>query len=164
MKYIIFFALLAFTAFACSETIEYSIYESATNKELSSGVRHYTSKDLIVRRLDQDLVKKYLELEHGYRIGASLRSEKQITGFGLQFNKTDSDFSWEWYDKSDGTKFIKRQGGTLVRIKTTGLPLSESLSSVEFLDDTKFGFILNSKGETETHYIIIKKGSVLNFN
>jgi hypothetical protein len=164
MKYIIFLASLVFASLACSETIEYSIYESSTNKELSSGVRHYTSKDLTVKRLDQGLVKKYLELEHGYRIGASLRSEKQLTGFGLQFNKTDSDFSWEWYDKSDGAKFVKRQGGTFVKIRTTGLPASESLSSVEFLDDTKFGFILNSKGEKETHYIIIKKGSVLNFN
>ena len=152
------------TAFASADTIQYSIYESATNKKICSGIRDYTSKDVIVSSTSQDVIQKYVELEQGYRIGAGLRSERQLTGFGLKVKKTDSDFSWEWYDKKEGNIFVKRQGRTLVKVKTSGLPLFEVLSSVEFLEEAKLGFILESKGESDTHYLLIKKGSVLNFN
>jgi len=145
----------------------YSIYELPANKKICSGTRTYSSADIVTthkKGSNEEIIQKYLELEQGYKIGASLFQSKELIGFGLKAKKNDSDFSWEWYDKKQGNIFVKRQGETLVKIKVNGLPMLETLASVEFLDDTKLGFILNAQGTADTHYILISKGSVLNFS
>ncbi len=167
MKTVVLFLLLTFSLSSYGEVIEYSVFESASNNKVCSGKKVYSITDVILnpyKSQGRDVVEKFVELEQGYKIGARLFPDSKLTGFGLLAGKSNSDFSWEWCDKKDGNVFVKLQGGNLVKVAVSGLPMLEILSEVEFLDDTRLGFILNRSGEDETHYIIVKKGSVLKFN
>ncbi len=161
----IIFLLLSLSAHA--EEIKYEIYEISTGKLLASGVRRYSSKDVISFPYEvrgEPVVEKYVELGRGYKVGARIFREPRLTGFGLVAQLTRKDFSWEWYNKKEGSLFQKLQGQTYVTVRTSGLPVVEILEEVKFLDDTKLSFCLGGPGNDESHDIIIKKGSVLRFD
>ena len=162
--------LIFLSNLAAAEIIEYEIYElskgDAENILIAKGKRDYSIKDVEVHpyeRRGEKVEEKLIELEQGYKVGARIFFEKQLTGFGLLAKRSSADFSWEWYNKENGNRFHKLQGGTHVLIETAGMPLVEELAVVTFLEDTKLSFIANRQGMDDTHDIIIKAGSVLKF-
>lgn len=170
MRSIITILLIALSQLAVAEVIEYEIYELSKGETgkilIAKGKRDYSVKDIEVHpyeRGGRKVAEKLIELEKGYKVGARIFFEKQLTGFGLLAKRSSADFSWEWYNKKNGNRFHKLQGGTHVQIKTTGMPLIEELAEVMFLEDTKLSFIANRQGMDDTHDIIIKAGSVLKF-
>ena len=159
--------LAAFSAELRAESIVYEIYELATGKLVAKGERHYSHDDIVIKKYNANgmsVTEKHLELEHGYRIGARLVEQQELTGFGLLAKKTDADFSWEWYDRKSGQIYTKLHGGNLARVRSSGLPILEKLEEVEFLSDTKLNFRLGGPKGEESHEIVIKKGSVLKFD
>ncbi|MCG7990120.1 MAG: hypothetical protein JAY98_01130 [Candidatus Thiodiazotropha lotti] len=170
MRAIFSILLISLSQLVVAETIKYEIYElskvDSQNVLIAKGQRDYTIKDVEIRpyeRSGRKIAEKLIELEQGYKVGARIFYERQLTGFGLLAKRSCADFSWEWYNKESGYRFKKLQGGTYVQIKTTGLPLIEELTEVEFLEDTKLSFITNRQGMDDTHDIIIKAGSVFKF-
>src|SRR6266540_741767 len=156
--------LLLVSSVAFAEVIVYEIYEISKigNKLIAKGKREYSVADVKVHpyeRGGRKIAEKLIELEQGYRVGARIFFEKELTGFGLLAKHADRDFSWEWYNKEQGTRFRKLQGGTAVEVNVTGRPSTEELVEVRFLDDTDLRFIAGG-GRDDTHKIVIKAGSV----
>jgi pimeloyl-ACP methyl ester carboxylesterase len=150
-----------------AEAITYEIYEISNigRRLIAQGTRQYSVADIKVHPYERNgrkIAEKFLELEQGYRVGARIFSETELTGFGLLARRSDRDFSWEWYRKESGTRFRKLQGGTAVEVSVWGQPFTEELAAVRFLDDTSLGFIAG-QGRDDTHKIVIKAGSVLRF-
>lgn len=167
MKFSIFVFLAVFSAELYAESVWFEIYELATGKLVAKGERHYSHDDIVVKTYSANgisVTEKYLELEHGYRVGARLVDQRELTGFGLLAKKTDADFSWEWYSRKSGQIYTKLHGGNLARIRSSGLPLFEKLEAVEFLSDTKLNFRLGGPNNEESHEVVVKKGSVLRFD
>lgn len=159
--------LLLLTPSAVAETIQYEIYEMpSTGGEphlIAKGTRQYTVKDVEVYPYQRDgisIAEKLLELERGYRIGARIFYEKELTGFGLLAKRSPTDFSWEWYRKVEAGRFRKLQGGTYVTVRAEGGPGAEELAEVTFQDDTRLRFKA-ARAENDTHVIVVKAGSVL---
>lgn len=162
--------LVAQWQFATAEAIEYEIYELSKGGEarklIAKGKREYSLKDVEVhpyQRNGRKIAEKLIELEQGYRVGARIFYEKELTGFGLLAKRSNADFSWEWYNKETGNRFKKLQGQTYVTVRTAGQPMVEELAEVRFLEDTNLRFIANRQGMDDTHSIIVKAGSVLKF-
>ena len=159
--------LLLVTSASAAEVIVYEIYEISKigSRLIAKGKREYSVSDVKVHPYErgvQKIAEKLIELEQGYRVGARIFFEKELTGFGLLAKQSDHDFSWEWNNKEFGNRFRKLQGGTAVEVKTTGLPFMEELVEVKFLDDTNLRFKVG-KGMDDTHSIIVKAGSVFRF-
>jgi len=162
--------LIAEWQLAAAEVIEYEVYElskgGAARNLIAKGKREYSLKDIEVhpyQRNGRQVAEKLIELEQGYRVGARIFYEKELTGFGLLAKRSNADFSWEWYNKENGNRFIKLQGQTYVTVRTVGQPMVEELAEVKFLEDTNLRFIANRQGMKDTHSIIVKAGSVLKF-
>ncbi|HEU4923828.1 MAG TPA: hypothetical protein VFT23_12240 [Burkholderiales bacterium] len=152
---------------AIAETITYEIYEVSNigSRLIAKGQRHYTVSDVKVHpyeRGGRKIAEKFIELEQGYRVGARIFFQEELTGFGLLARHSDQDFSWEWYKKEDGNRFRKLEGGTAVEVNVSGRPLMEELAEVTFLDDTALGLTVG-RARDDTHKIIVKAGSVLRF-
>lgn len=168
MKILFLLITFLFTSPVLAETINYEIYEIAAGTLVGSGVREYTSNDIILnpyKSPGKNVVEKFIELEQGYKVGARIFFEPKLTGFGLIAELKEGDFSWEWYDKVNGDTYRKLQGSRgLVKVRVGGLPIQEFLVEVVFLDDAKLSFSLGGAGKPESHDIIIKKGSILKFD
>jgi hypothetical protein len=152
---------------AGAEAITYEVYEISKigSRLIAKGKREYTVSDVTVRPYEREgrkIAEKFVELEQGYRVGARIFFEKELTGFGLLARHSDHDFSWEWYNKESANRFRKLQGGTAVEVSVSGRPLMEELTEVRFIDDTSLGFMVG-RARDDTHKIIIKAGSVLRF-
>jgi len=152
---------------ARAEAIVYEIHEVSNigSRLIAKGKREYTVSDVKVHPYERDghkIAEKFVELEQGYRVGARIFFEKELTGFGLLARQSEHDFSWEWYNKESGNRFRKLQGGTTVEVSVSGRPLMEELAEVRFLDDTTLGFMVG-RARDDTHKIIVKAGSVLRF-
>jgi hypothetical protein len=169
--------LVLLSSAAIAETITYEIYEVSNIGSLliAKGQRHYTVADVKVHpyeRGGRKVAEKFVELEQGYRVGARILFQEELTGFGLLARHSDHDFSSEWYKKESGNRFRKLEGGTAVEVNVSGRPLMEELAEVTFLDDTALGLMVGQarddslmagRGRDDTHKIIVKAGSVLRF-
>jgi hypothetical protein len=150
-----------------SESIVYEIYETSRigDKLIAKGSRTYSPSDIEVfpyERSGKQITEKLLELEQGYRIGARVFFEEKLTGFGVIAQRTDNDFSWNWYNRRGPSRFEKQLGGTIVEVRVTGQPFMEELIEVKFLEDNNLRF--KSAGTSDyTHRILVKAGSVLRF-
>jgi hypothetical protein len=167
-------ALLSILALAASlprlafaEVVTYEVREVSRigSRLIAKGTRDYAPSDVQVQPYERDgkhVAEKLLELEQGFKIGARIFSDKDLTGFGLLAQQTDRDFSWEWFSKESGMRFRKLQGGQYVEVQTMRTPFGEELVLVRFLEDTTLGF--HPRGvENDTHQILVKVGSVLRF-
>ena len=159
--------LLIFSSAAAAEIIVYEIFEISKigSKSIAKGKREYSVSDVQIHPYERDgrkMAEKLIELEGGYRVGARIFYEKELTGFGLLAQRSSADFSWEWYNREFGNRFRKLQGGTAVEVKIEGLPFFEELAEVKFLDDTNLQFKIG-RGQDDTHRILIKAGSVFRF-
>jgi hypothetical protein len=150
---------------AQAEVIDYEVLEVSRigTRVIANGKRDYSPNEVKVHPYERDgkyIAEKLLELEQGFKIGARIFTEKDLTGFGLIAQQSDRDFSWEWFSQETGSQFKKLQGGQLVEVQTQRLPFGEELVQILFLADTTLRF--KPRGETDfTHHIVIRAGSVL---
>lgn len=168
MRLALLLAITLFSTVSAAEVIEYEIYEISKvgGKLLAKGKREYSVNDVKVHpyeRSGQKIAEKFVDLEQGFRVGARIFYEKELTGFGLLAKRSDFDFSWEWYNRESGSRFRKLQGGTLVEVNVFGRPFLEELAEVRFLDDTRLRFNADRRVMDDTHVIVVKAGSVLRF-
>jgi hypothetical protein len=159
--------IIALPRLSHAETVEYEIREVSRigSRVITKGSRDYSLSEVKAypyERANKHIVEKLLELEQGFKIGARIFNEKELTGFGLLAQQTDGDFSWEWFSKESGSRFKKLQGGQSVEVETVPFPLGEELAQVRFLEDTTLRF-KQEGAANETHHIIVKAGSVLRF-
>lgn len=154
-----------------ASSIDYEIYKliegGQGSKLIAKGKREYSIRNVEVHPYQRDgrpIAEKLIELEQGYRVGARIFYEKELTGFGLLAKRSDSDFSWEWYNKHTAERFRKLQGGTFVTVRVLRRPMVEELMEVKFIQDTPLRFIADRRGLNDTHVIIVKAGSVLKFD
>lgn len=161
------FTTILFVPLAWAGSINYEIREVASNIILAAGERIYTPDDLSVtpyKAQDQWVSDILVELEQGFKIGARVLAEAELSGFGLIAELEEGDFSWEWFDHEIGDTFSKRQGYGRVRIKTAGLPGLQQLSTVTFLSEVDLCFrhkYAYEKVEEDTHCIKVFEDSVL---
>ena len=115
-------------------------------------------------------------MANGFSAGLSDFPGGNVTGFGLWLKDRDSywgrvssgGFSWDWFDLEAGNVYRKLQGPGRVRItRTSPASPAQQIASVEILEDITlrakvrpwFLFFLDS----DTHNLVVKKGSVLRF-
>lgn len=152
---------------AQAESIDFEVREISRigSRTVAKGRRDYSPSDIKVHPYERDgqsISEKLLELQDGFKIGARIFFEKDLSGFGLVAQRNSDDFSWEWFNKASGTRFTKLQGGQSVEVRTQLTPLGEELLEVKFLDDTTLRF--KSMGAREdTHHIVVRAGSILRF-
>lgn len=170
-KFLVAIFLLTQWQLSHASTIDYEIHEllrgGQGSKLIAKGKREYSIKNVEVhpyQRNGRPIAEKLVELEQGYRVGARIFYEKELTGFGLLAKRADSDFSWEWYNKHTADRFRKLQGGTFVSVRVVRRPTVEELAEVKFLQDTPLRFIADRRGMNDTHVILIKAGSILKFD
>lgn len=133
------------------------------------GVKTYQAADIVVRESrdkDGELSwTKWLKLDETFAIGVDVRRDTAIDGFGLVvYRRGDEEgFSWEWFDRTEGAVFARRQGHGRVRITTKKVGSLEELTSVEFLDDAELRYLddVSKPPGTVTHELLLKKGSTL---
>jgi hypothetical protein len=168
---ILFFTLALFVSAEViqAEVIQYEIYELSTSggkpRLIAKGKRDYSLEEVVVHPspfYGAQKARKLIELEQGYRVGAYVVQEKQLKGFGLIAQQSDTDFSWEWYDRETDNRFRKRQGRTYVKARVEGTQQTEELVEVTFSDDTRLR-IKTGRSRDDTHVILIKAGSVFRF-
>ncbi len=163
----IFVLAVASSCMAFAEAVTYEVREVSRigSRVVAKGTREYSPTDVLVHPYERDgkhIAEKLLELEQGFKIGARIFNDKDLTGFGLLAQQSDRDFSWEWFSKESGMRFRKLQGGQYVEVQTMRSPVGDELVQVRFLEDTTLGF--HPRGvEHDTHKILIKAGSVLRF-
>jgi len=160
-------ALLATPALLRAQVVEYEVREVSRigSRLIAQGRREYEINNIEVypyERNGQRISEKFLELSSGFKIGARIFSEKQLSGFGLLARKDDTDFSWEWFNKESASRFTKLQGGQAVEVRTYATPFGEELTQVRFLEDTTLRFKHRGAAD-DTHHIVVKAGSVLRF-
>jgi hypothetical protein len=171
MKKLIVTLVLALCAsLARAETIEYEIYsytDDGNSVLVANGVRSYDASDIeVIEKEHRGEVHwaKSLELESGFRIGASIYREPKITGFGLWAKNSPCGFSWEWFTASSSDTFDKLQEGGAVSVKYHQSNGLLEIGSISFESDISLR--LNETRKEiggVTHRILIKKGSVLAF-
>ena len=152
---------------ARAESIEFEVREISRigSRVMAKGRRDYSLSDIKVHPYERDgqsISEKLLELQDGFKIGARVFFETELSGFGLVAQRNNGDFSWEWFNKVSGARFKKLQGGQGVDVRTQRTPIGEELVEVKFLDDTTLRF-KNRGAQDDTHHIIVKAGSVLRF-
>jgi hypothetical protein len=118
----------------------------------------------------QDLVpghtwSRILKLDDAFQIALQVERQKpSLTGFGLTIGRVDAaGFSWEWFDRGEGTVFQKLQGpGRLRAVIGKGADYEE-LEAVEFLDDITLRYWAEGSKPPAppSHEIVVQKGSVL---
>lgn len=171
MRKLIFTLLLSLYASVVSAaTIEYEIYSYMGEDNgvlLAKGARTYDEADVeVIEKEHRGEVHwaKSLELEGGFRIGASIYREPRITGFGLWAKNSPCGFSWEWFNASSSDTFKKLQEGGVVSVKYRKVEGLLEIAAISFESDI-FLRLNETRKEVAgvTHRILIKKGSVLVF-
>jgi len=161
--------LLLVAECGCRDSLKYEIYAiqrgsepnllaKGTTKADGSNVRT-AKRSVFGVRFEQ----KWIELDSGFSVGASVYREKQLDGFGLWIHRNGSGFSWNWFTRESGLVFRKLQGNGRIKASLTPNEEYEELAGVRFLDDVtltgQFGWLLY----WDTHHVIVKKGSLLRF-
>jgi hypothetical protein len=153
---------------AWSEVIEYEIYEIAKsgNRLVVKGKRDYSVREVKVATYnmgDRKSVHKLIDLQQGFALGTRNFHEKDLTGFGLLARRGDRyDFSFEWYDKVAPNRFRRLEaGGTVLEVQTIRGANVEELTEVRFLSDTHVRFNADPNVPDNTHFVLVKAGSVL---
>ncbi len=173
-------ALLVAVA-ARGESLKYELYELADGgqrKLLAQGTREYSVREVLVIELGiGDLRWREMELPvaNGFSAGGSIYRQANLTGFGLWLKDRGSlqghvargGFSWDWFDREKGNVYRKLQGGGRVRVTFVPSDKFQEVAAVEVLEDITLR--VNNRPwffftHTDTHHLVIKKGSVLRFS
>jgi hypothetical protein len=134
---------------------------SAAVAKTYSPATDLATRDLIPGRI----WSRSLKLDDAFRIALQVeRQEPALTGFGVTIARIDADgFSWEWFDRGEGTVFQKLQGPGRLRAVIGKGPGYEELEAVEFLDDITLRYWAEGSRSPAppTHEIVVLAGSVL---
>lgn len=163
---ILMFFILSFPAWA--QQIEYQIFtvdEGGNQTKIADGVKEYSETDFeIFKGHGNNHWSKSLELAQGFGVGASIYQEPAISGFGMWAQGSPCGFSWEWFNRSGPSSFIKLQESGEISVVMRGDEGGGTKEIAEIKFDTDISLRLNeSKRERETHRLLIRKGSVLKF-
>ena len=161
-------ALLIFASSPlCAGDVVYEIVDYSTDSNghiVATGTKSQVPKDMRVIRQgspEKPLWSKSIELAKGFRIGLSDSKDTTLAGFGMWVETTPDQFSWDWFDLSEGNVFAKLKEGGLVRVTTTGAPANQEIASITFLTDISLRQIDSTIGRRVVTRVNIKKGSVL---
>ena len=158
---------------AVAETVTWEVFAlvSPGRQLLGKGVKSYVpGQDIVVEeqapgRDGTAASTKSLILSDAFALGASVRREPTLNGFGLLVYRRgdDNGFSWEWFDREEGGVFRRRQGSGRVSVSVKKGAGYEELAAVEFLDDIVLRYLddMSKPPGTHTHELVITKGSVL---
>lgn len=158
---------------AAAETVtwEATALGSPGRLPLAKGTTSYVpSKDIVVReqapgRDGRPAWSKWILLDETFAVGASVHQVPQLDGFGLVIYRRgdENGFSWEWFDREEGSVFRKLQGEGRVAVTVKKQSKYEELEAVEFLDDIVLRYLddMSKPPGTHTHEVLIKRGSVL---
>lgn len=169
IRTLLLFLLWSCAAAAMAEKIDYEVYAmdgSGKTALISKGVKEYGPADFEIeeRNVRGEIHwSKSLALENGFSIGASIYREPETAGFGLWAHRSPCGFSWEWFNAAAPNHFEKLQetGQVSVTYRTVGAV--KEISRIAF--DTDISLRLNESKDInrQTHRILVKKGSVLEF-
>jgi hypothetical protein len=176
---------LAFTFLATavhSESITYELYElsdGGARTLVAGGTRQYTSRDVLVQEHRVGEIHwwtKEVVVANGFSAGASIYRERDLSGFGLWLKDRQSivgrlsggGFSWDWFDRESGNVYRKLQGEGRVRVSFVAPAQVQEIASIEVIEDITLRlkdrpWFLYFVSDSDTHNLVIKKGSVLRF-
>ncbi|HKE49577.1 MAG TPA: hypothetical protein VKB52_16035 [Rhodanobacteraceae bacterium] len=140
--------------------------DPAHPREIARGTKIYSPSDLQVDARGtgkSDFFSKSLELARGFRIGASVTREPVIDGFGLWGTLDDGSFSWEWFDRSQGSVFKKLQENGRVSVTFRDVRGLQEPASITFESDVSLRINETNQVGKVTYRILVKKDSVLEF-
>ena len=136
---------------------------------ISEGERAYEPRDVVVKPIwnsPVDARTLSLPLSHGFALSVTV-SKTPLDGFGLFISRpADANgFSWEWFDRSRGMLFEKRQGRGQLRVDVRRGPGYEELVAIEFVEEVVLKYLddIRKPLGTSSHQIIIGRGSELKF-
>ncbi|MBN8884599.1 MAG: hypothetical protein J0I77_02655 [Rudaea sp.] len=171
--------LFVVTSAQGNEKIAYELYKVQEGKRfaLASGQRIYDpAKDFVVHLEEKDSkpygTRKQIEIANGYSVGILDKLDRDVTGFGLWVGhlpegSNPNRFSWEWFSRAAPGQFKKLLGGGKIHVTFSGMPYTQEISRIEFLDTIELEYIedicCKSKGDGPTHVLVIEAGSVLAF-
>jgi TonB family protein len=152
-------------------TWEASAVQESGREVIAGGVKTYSPETDMIAQERPELNHKgvwwsrTLNLDDTFSVSAAVHRETTLDGFGLMVSMSGGlrGFSWEWFDRYDGSVFRKRQGSGLVSVTLNRGPGYEELQSVEFSDDIVLRYLddIGKPPGTHTHEVMIRKGSVL---
>ena len=130
-------------------------------KLIASGTKKQTPKD--VREIKIPGVPQtthFIPLAEGFAIKISTPDKNPLDGFGLSAWSSAGLFSWEWFDREQGTTFKKLQEGGSVKVETVTQNGLLKITFIEVLADISLR--LEVSGSDKISYrILVKKGSVI---
>ena len=137
---------------------------------VTEGERTYEPhRDILINPVKGSVVDARtlsLPLSHGFSLSVSV-AKTPLDGFGLFISRpADANgFSWNWFDRTRGLQFAKRQGQGRVMAGVQRGHGYEELCSVEFLDEVVLRYLddIRKPSGTFSHEIVIGKGSVFKF-
>lgn len=162
------------TAAARPEKVEWeavSITLTGDRTVIAGGTKQYSPlTDVVVEQQtgpkgDETWWSNSLPLDDRFVLSAVVNRAPKLNGFRLAISRRgDPGFSWELFQRVEGSVFTKRQGSGSVSVGVKKGPDYEELESVEFLDDIVLrysdGRSNPSGAHTPTQEITIRKGSV----
>lgn len=130
-------------------------------KLIASGVKNQTPKDVReIRVPGVPQTTHFIPLAEGFALKINTPDKNPFDGFGFSGWCTAGLFSWEWFDREQGTTFRKLQEGGSLRVETMVEGGSMKITSIEVLSDVSLR--LEVSGSDKISYrILIKKGSVV---
>jgi hypothetical protein len=147
----------------------YQIYilEDGAQKILAEGEKQYSFEEIQVDKQFSSAIEggwqKSLNVADKFNTGGSIYREHEVTGFGLWIEAipdwyefwSDGGFSWEWFYKERG----------VVRVTMESVGELEEIKAIEFLSDVtmRLNNSWNPFSTKDTHYMVVKKGSILRF-
>lgn len=177
---VIFVALLLHFSVASAETLYFELYEVSDGRRgtlLASGERKYTTQDVLTEERSSSegpWKSKAIPVALGFKAGAAIYPERDLTGFGLWLRGGDSwlaqissgGFSWDWFERESGNVYRKLQGSGRVKVTPASAPNQLEIGTVEVLEDIVLRVKLRPWfffTSNDTHHLLLKKGSVLRY-
>lgn len=152
-----------------AESLDYELYELRADGQktlLSKGTREYTPQDVEVQTRSF-LTNKEIPVANGFSVGVSI-FPNNLKGFGLWLRDRGTStgliaqggHSWDWFDYwGGGDLYRKLQGAGLIRVRFIADDSSvEDIAAIEVIED-----ITLRVTDTDTHHLVLKKGSILRF-
>ncbi len=159
--------LLTFSATADTITYEIFSYKRDPNGVLlAQGSRQYSVADIeVVEKGYRDTYwEKSIELEDGFKLGASIYRKPAINSLGLWIRYGACGYSWEKFIAHEPGEFRKALETGDLSVEYFAIDGMTEVSAIHFDSDIilKLDKTGNEIGRI-THRVLIKKGSVLRF-
>jgi len=131
------------------------------SKVIASGTKKQTPKDVREIKIPGiPQTTQFIQLADGFALKISTPDKNPFDGFGLSAWSSSGLFSWEWFDREQGTTFKKLQEGGSLKVETVVQDGLMKITSIEVLADISLR--LEVSGSDKISYrILIKKGSVI---